>query len=172
MELKNLTEKQKSLLCYAYFKAKSAMIADGFSWINSSREKEDEIYRWRFAENKMLYHESDLLKFRLQYLQSEIEKYEKSGDKQKLEENIISFGATKEQLEKQLADNERIKTENEMFLTYEISFYDLDLDFDGIVDYLNKVSEDEKRKILAVYKGESKRFNIKINEESPASMQK
>lgn len=170
-DLKDLTNEQKSLLMYVFFKVKAATITSNFPRINSSREKDNEIYRWRFAYNNMLLYESDLLIFKLNYLKSQIENFIKKDDIKNYNACMIELEETQSKLEKVIKDRERIIAENKSFLSYDISFNDLNLDFDGVVEYLGHTPE-EKNKTMKAFKDEGKTFYIKTNNEDPETFGK
>ena len=58
---------------FSYFKDKADEIISNMPRINSSRDKDDECYRWRFASNEALVYELKLMNHKINSFKQEIQ---------------------------------------------------------------------------------------------------
>ncbi len=167
LDLLNLgDETLESLFMYAYYKVKSAMIMDRFHKISSSRGKDEECYRWRFAENEALLHETQLFAHKVEYLRNKI--VELSEKKQDVTALVIGLDAAKENYDRHFRDIQRIASEKTEFIGYDIDFSDLDLDFQGVKKTFEAMDKESQQKVMACFAGSASNYDITFDNLQPS----
>ena len=166
--LNELSEIQKALIKYAYFKAKAEMIFSMFPRINSSRDKDDESFRWRYSENNAILSKQELLMKKLVMLAESLEKSKQNKE----ETNVAKITSELSELEILLnqikPEAERAIEENNAFEGYQIYFGDLKYDLESIIKNFNYATDEERKEILKYYTNEGNKFGIETKTESPA----
>ena len=166
-DLSNLgDETLKSLFMYAYYKVKSAMIMDRFHKISSSRGKDEECFRWRFAENEALLHETQLFSHKVEYLKNKIaELSQKNHDVTAL---VIGLDSAKENYDRHFHDIQRIAQEKNELVGYDIDFSDLDLDFQGVKKAFEAMDSEYQQKVMACFAGSASNYDISLSSLQPS----
>lgn len=158
---------RKQLLEYLQLELRSKKIAEEYSRILSSRDKEDASAVWSYIENKRILMELDFLEAKLAKLQNRMNKL--SGKKQldeadqvKLQNYYGEYALTEAQMinlqkHRTRSDIERI---NKAIRSYVSDAGDLDLPFAEIVKSVSALSKEEKKAFVSAYAKAGERFML------------
>ena len=138
----NSDDYAKVLLLRSYFAAKADESLRNFKTAVGSRAKDEESFRWRFANNEVLFFETPLI----EHIAAK-----KKDDK--------SAKALKEHK----ADLSRIEKEKAEILGYEITLYDLKVDSaEQVAAIFNSLDEQTKKKLVAAFEKGLKDFDVNL----------
>jgi len=123
LKFDEMTDIEKKLFLHSYFAIKSHMISQNFAQIRSSRDKDEECYRWRYADNEMLFYETDLIKHRLDAMNNSQKTEKPEGKEAEFYNSLV------QSYQKHISDIDRIKSERATFSNWGIDLSDLQIDF-------------------------------------------
>lgn len=167
VDLNNLSDVQKHMLMFSYFRIKSEEIANQFPSISSSRDKDIETYRWRFASNQTIFNKLKMLEKQIQILSDKIEREKDNADQSDLNMLVRVYWANSEDYENLSFELDRIESEKRSFIDYGIDLSDLDIGFDEIIKKIKNMSADEQESVIRGYKNLGKSFGIETIPSKP-----
>ena len=132
----------KKVFANAFYNAKADEIFMNLKTINSSREKDEEVFRWRYAINLSIITEADLLGIMIENFAKIFDDKTKSREEIKKLNNEL--GHYCEYYKSKLDEKESFERQNKEIKSYGIVVQDIDLDFDKMVQVYNSASEEFK----------------------------
>ena len=162
--IKNGNENQKKAFMLAYFMAKADEIITNIREIKSSREKDDQCFRWRYAINKADLYDFELMQSRILELTQQIKRADINDSK------FIKLAAELDRLsneyDKKTKEIAGIREELKRTEAYDIDLNDLSLFFEKIVELYKKFDEDLKEMISIYYMQTINCYSIEENNQS------
>lgn len=165
INFETMTDIEKSLFMFSYLKDKANEIISNMPRINSSRDKDEECYRWRFANNEALVYELELMNHKINSFKQEIQdrKHNKMLSKaMELDALLKDYNALKEETNR--AVEERI-----MFADYKINFDDLTLNIAGLEIIFDKLPKEQQERIIKGFYDFGKVYKV-FNESTPKQL--
>lgn len=165
LDFDNMSDDEKSLFMYAYYKVKQDLIYEEWNHMKGSRDRDNELYRWRYAGNEIGFHQTPLLKSKIEFLKKSFERCLKQSGNDA--DNIKKANKITQELdsliwsyETGLSDVARVERERAELATFGLELRDLCLDFNGVKSIFETMEEDIKEKILSEYNSAGIFYNI------------
>ena len=179
INFEHLSDLEKAIFMYAYYSIMNDMIYEKWNALPIGKEKDNELLRWRFANNELGVYKLPLLEQRMQYLVSyyENENKKQNSSSEKLSKIFDELDSVINAYQWGFLDLRRIKEEKEDFSTGEVDFDDLNVDFEGAKTIFLNMDEETKDKIVKKYNIDGVRHNILTfdiikNPKKPSSLDK
>ena len=167
----------EDLLKLVYLTAKADEIAEEIPKIGSSRSKDDESFRWRYAANKSAWLEAGLFYRKAAALDKiiyEMQKLEQTNPVRYAMqlENLKTFKAERDELKAYchsfFAKGDELLHQNACIESYEIYLGDLQLSAIQITEVVEKMDEKTREAFKTLYNKICERYTIKVKDEKSA----
>ncbi len=147
-DMLKFSEIDRDIFMHLYFKFMAGRIIEGLSKISSSRAKDEELFRWRFASNLELIYGVAVAEAKLKSYEKLIKEANSQAERGKFlaQAQLLAakFAADKKQ-------SGAAASENLQLARYDIDLKDLDLDFRGVISYYETLPKESQEMILSQY---------------------
>lgn len=177
LKIKNGSRNEENLFRYAYYAMMQTASADNFARIGSSREKDEEVMRWRYAHNETHWLEAWLLMEKCKGLRARLDRMEATlnlaDDKQReiYDEVKHEHDFSKAGYFTRIGEYDQIINERKTINSYGIYLGDLEIDTKTMLKIVEKMPADQVEAIWETYFEFAKFYGIDLaGSKQPSSM--
>lgn len=167
------------LMKLTYLQMLTSAILYNMSTIGSSRDKDDELYRWRYAANSAALYETFMYQKKAAKIERKMGEIQelKNSDKAEYEARLPELEALKQERDlvkaifyTKIADYDKLKNFNDQIKGYGINFSDIDLSIEEILKLVKTFVSPGKENFWSKYIENEKKFSIANIKATPANV--
>ena len=182
LKIKNGSKREVELLSLTFFSEQEKQISSNFVNIGRSKEKDEAVYRWRYAANKATWFETCLLQRKAIELQTKIHEIEmlEFTDVRKFIESASELKELRKQRDitraeyyVKISTYDEMTNQNKQIESFGIDLADLQLDAGQILELVSGLPKTEKAKFWNAYLKLNEKYSVKdeaTSSSAPAGM--